>query len=145
MRKFQIGDIVRVREYNDIPEEYQTTGVAKMCSEVGTVADVFYSESQGAYLYLIQFENFKNSTKLWREELLEKNIDDVKYAYEIECLDNIVLARLYELRGDSKTEIARGHGHIIHEGVLGVSQAASYAIRRIFYEFNKTEYEYEKD
>lgn len=54
------------------------------------------------------------------------------YTYELELLENVFVARLYEVKGDVKTEVARGHGHIIHEGVLGVDQAASYALKRIY-------------
>lgn len=136
---FKIGDRVRVKEYYDIPEEYQSRGLARFCGEVGTISDKFYSEGQKCYVYSIQFDNFVSSKKLWKAEMLELCEEDISYAYEFDYLDNVVVAKLYELRDDSKTEIARGHGHIIHEGVLGIAQAASYALRKIFYQIEAKE------
>ena len=53
------------------------------------------------------------------------------YTYDFEFLDNLVIARLYEVVEDKKWEIARGHGHIIHEGLVGIAQASSYALKKI--------------
>lgn len=47
---------------------------------------------------------------------------------------NLTLVIEYEsgrIEGDEKTEIGRGHGHIIHSGAFGVAQAAAYALKRI--------------
>lgn len=133
MSEFNIGNRVRVRDYNDIPEEHRTQGVSKMCGEIGTIEDVFYSKSKKCNLYVIQFDNYNKSTKLWGAELLEDADDSVSYEYEFDYLENVVVAKLYEVTEDSKTEIARGHGHIIHEGVIGIAQAAAYAMKKIQY------------
>ena len=37
-----------------------------------------------------------------------------------------------EVTEDSKSSLAKGHGHMIHEGELGVAQAASYACKRLY-------------
>lgn len=124
MSKFKIGDRVRVVTSND---------------KVGTVRDVFSSETKKTNIYLVQFDDRES---MWKEESLEEFVEPVSFTYEIECLENIVLVRLYEVRGESKTEIARGHGHIIHEGALGVAQAASYALKRIFFDISNREDEY---
>lgn len=137
--EIKIGDRVRVKEYYDIPEELQSRGFARFCGEVGTISDKFYSEAQQCYVYSIQFDNFASSKKLWKAEMLESCDEDVSYTYEFDYLENVVVAKLYELRETSKTEIARGHGHIIHEGVLGIAQAASYALRKIFYKIEAEE------
>lgn len=134
MSEFAIGDRVRVRDYNDIPKEHQSKGFARMCGEVGTVEDVFYSEAKQCDLYVIQFDNFTNSTKLWIEDLLEAVVESVTYNYEFEFLENLVVARLYEYHeGGNKIEIEKGHGHIFHDGVEGITQAASYALKRIYH------------
>jgi hypothetical protein len=133
MSEFTIGERVRIRDYNDIPEEHRTQGVSKMCGEIGTIEDVFYSEGKKCNLYVIQFDNFTKSLKMWRAELLEKVDESVSYEYEFEYLDNVVVARLYEVTEDSKTEIGLGHGHIFHEGAVGIAQAASYALKRLYY------------
>ena len=133
MSEFRIGDRVRVRDYNDIPTELQSKGIARMCGEIGTIEDVFYSEGKKCNLYVIQFDNYTTSTKMWRAELLEEVNEDVSYGYEFDFCDNVVIAILYEYKEDSKTEIMRGHGHIIHEGAIGIAQAASYALKKIYY------------
>jgi hypothetical protein len=139
MNEFRIGDRVRIRNYNDIPTEFQSRGFSRFCGESGTIEDIFYSEAKKCNLYVIQFDNYVRSTKTWRAEQLEQVNDDVSYNYEFEYLDNLVVAILYEYREDSKTEIARGHGHIIHEGVIGIAQAASYALKRIYYKLTGEE------
>ena len=139
MSEFGISSRVRVRDYQDIPESLQSKGVARMCGEIGTIADVFYSEANKCNLYVIQFDNFVNSTKLWRSELLEEVNEDVSYGYEFDICDNVVIAILYEYKEDSKTEIMRGHGHIIHEGAIGIAQASSYALKKIYYKLSEME------
>lgn len=145
VNEFKIGDRVRVKEYYDIPEEHQSRGFARFCGEVGTIEDKFYSEGQKCHVYSIQFDNFATSKKLWKAEMLEVVDEAVSYEYEFDYLDNVVVARLYEVREDSKTEIARGHGHIIHEGVVGIAQAASYALRKIFYQVEAKEGDGDED
>lgn len=133
MSVFTIGERVRVKDYQGIPEEFQSKGFARMCGEIGTIEDVFYSEAKKCNLYVIQFDNYNTSTKMWRAELLEQVDESVSYEYEFEYLDNVVVARLYEVTEDSKTEIGMGHGHIFHEGAVGIAQAASYALKRLYY------------
>lgn len=130
--EFRIGDRVRIRAFDDLPEEYRKNGIARMSNQAGTVEDRMYSEGTGKYMYRIKFDNFEKSLKLWAEDYLEPLREDVGYCYEFEHLSNVVVARLYEIKDDIKTEIAIGHGHIIHEGAVGVAQAASYALKRIY-------------
>lgn len=133
MSEFTIGERVRVKDYDAIPEEYQSRGLARMCGEVGTIEDVFYSSAQECDLYVIKFDNFEKSQRLYQEELLEQINESVSYEYKFEYLDNVVVARLYEVTEDSKTEIGMGHGHIFHEGAVGIAQAASYALKKLYY------------
>lgn len=113
----------------EIGQKVKTKG-----GDVGTVEDILVSNRRSTFVYVVKFDGHPEKDCLYREADLEEYVDPVSYDYEIECLENIVLVRLYELRGESKTEIARGHGHIIHEGALGVAQAASYALKRIFFD-----------
>lgn len=133
MSELSIGSRVRVKNYDDIPESFKTRGLGRMCGEIGTIEDILYSKADGCNLYAIQFDNFTTSTKLWRAEQLELVDESVTYTCEIEILDNLVVARLYEVTGDTKTEIEKGHGHIFHDGAVGVAQAASYAMKRLYH------------
>ena len=130
--EFRIGDRIRIKAYEDLSEELQNRGRARMTKQAGTIEDRMFSESTGKYLYKINFDNFEKSIKLWTEDYLEPLDENVTYTYEIEHLDNVIVARMYEVKDDIKTQIAIGHGHIMHEGVLGVAQAASFALKRIY-------------
>ena len=59
-----------------------------------------------------------------------------RYWHEITYLDNAVLVVLYEATEDGPKELARAHGHIIHEGADGIAQAASYAMRLIWFKIH---------
>lgn len=136
--ELKIGDRVKVREYEDIPENLRTKGAASLCGEVGTVADKLWSEGNDCYVYRIRFDGFNRiSSKMWTADFFELFIEHpVEYKYEFDVANNVVIAVLYEVVGDRKTELARGHGHIIHEGVVGIAQASSYALKRIFMDVN---------
>lgn len=136
--EFKIGDRVKVKEYADIPEAHRTKAMGRMCGEVGIVTNKLYSEADDSYTYKIQFDNYpRPSTKMWTEEHLDLYEEPTtEYRYEFENLENMVVARLYEVTGDTKTEIARGHGHIIREGVIGIAQASSYALKKIYEKLN---------
>lgn len=59
--------------------------------------------------------------------------DSKKLYYDFEVAGNVVIARLIDDHGN---ELQRGHGHIIHEGIKGFTQAASYALKKIFEKYN---------
>ncbi len=137
-KEFNIGDRVKVKEYKDIPEESRNQGMAKCCGKVGTITDKLYSNCFEGYVYTIKFDDYDvPSKKLWSEECLEYYIKPTTtYHYEFDILDNVVVARFYEINGDEPTEIGRGHGHIIHEGAKGIAQASAYALKKIFEKMN---------
>jgi hypothetical protein len=66
------------------------------------------------------------------KQALERVDSAKEYRYEFSYLDNVVVAVLNEVGDGYIREVARGHGHIIHEGVEGIAQAASYALKRIY-------------
>lgn len=79
-----------------------------------------------------------SSVDFTEEALILNPVSRMKkaYHYEFEFLDDVVVAVLYEDWEIIKKEVARGHGHIIHEGVEGIAQAASYALKRIYYKIS---------
>lgn len=131
--EFKIGDRIQIKEYKDLPNKYQVNGFHKMAGKAGVILNALYSEADSEWLYLIDFDDFKRSAKLWASDMLTLQPKEVvTYCHEFDYLDNVVVARFYRIKGEEKTEIARGHGHIIHEGDLGIAQAASYALKRIY-------------
>lgn len=137
--KFNIGDRVRIRRYTDIPEEIRHKGFAKNIGKDGEIVDIVYSNAQDCYMYRIHFDGYAQRSHTDFPEGsfdLIPELSEATYAYEFEFLNNTVVARLYEIRGDEKTEIGLGHGHIFHHGAFGVAQAASYALKRIAADLN---------
>lgn len=133
--EFKIGDRVRVRRYEDLPEKIKNKGLGKHAGKDGEIANIMYSNAKDCYIYRIQFDGCDMHS---RTDFIEGTFDLIselekaEYTYEFEYLENLVVARLYETKGDSKKMIARGHGHIFHDGVLGIAQAASYALKKIY-------------
>lgn len=58
--------------------------------------------------------------------------EENKYEHEITVEGNVAVVRLYEYSANgTKREIAKGHGHIIHDGAVGYAQAIGFAFNRI--------------
>lgn len=132
--EFYIGDKVRVKPFEKISKEIRVKGLGRNAGRYGEIVDIMFSNARGGTVYKIHFDG---DSQVSRTEFVEGMFDLVsdleapKYEYEFEFLENLVVARLYEVTEDSKVEIAKGHGHIFHDGVYGVAQAASYALNRI--------------
>jgi hypothetical protein len=132
---FNIGDRVRVRAYEDLPEEMKTKGISRITGEYGEIIDMLHSSAKGCTIYKIQLDNYSVPSRV---EFIEGSFDlisdleQVTYTFEFDYAENLVAARMYELKNDSKKLIARGHGHIFHEGALGIAQAASYALKKLY-------------
>ena len=117
-----------------MPEAVRNKGIAKVAGLEGEIVDKLYSEAQGCSVYKIHLDGYDRPSKCDFMEgmfdLVEE--DNVQYTYEFEYLENLVVARLYEIvDGNIKKFIAKGHGHIFHDGAYGIAQAASYALKRI--------------
>lgn len=134
--EFNIGDKVKVRPYDEVSEAIRIRGLAKSAGRVGEIVDVVYSNAKGKSVYKILFDG---DAHVSRTDFEDGMIDPIgvpekpRYEYEFEYLDTVVVARLYEVTEESRLEVAKGHGHIIHDGVYGIAQAASYALKRIYY------------
>jgi hypothetical protein len=135
---YNIGDRVVIRAYEDTPVESRTKGMARLSGKKGTIVDKLYSECFDGFVYTIKFDEYEApSKKMWTAEMFYiLNEIPVNYEYEFDYLEDVVVAKLYEVNGDTKTEIERGHGHIIHEGALGIAQAASYALKKLYEKLN---------
>ena len=131
--EFNIGERVRIKAYDEMPEEGRNKRMGMLAGLEGKIVDKMYSEAKGCTVYKIHLDDFDRPSKCdFSEGLLEFIEGKAEYAYEFEYLENLVVARLYEIvDGDLKKEIAKGHGHIFHDDAYGVAQAASYALKRI--------------
>lgn len=144
---FKIGDRVRVKDYEDIPDNLKvknadgnpslwSCGKSRCCGQKGEIVDIMYSTAYEKYIYRIHFDEQEYRSRAdFTEEALELlKEDNVSYHFDIDYADdNVVIAIMYEDHEDgSSEEIARGHGHIIHEGAFGVAQATSYAMFKLY-------------
>jgi hypothetical protein len=132
--EFKIGDRVKVKKYDSLPEEIKNKGLGKSAGKEGEIVDIMYSNVKDCFIYRIRFDGCAMHSQT---DFLDGTFDIVPdkdkptYEYGFEFLDNLVVARLYEIIGETKTEICKGHGHIFHDGVLGVAQASAYALKKI--------------
>jgi hypothetical protein len=143
---FNIGDRVKVKDYDEIPNNLKvkstgndpslwSVGKAKCCGHKGEIVDIMYSTAYEKYIYRIHFdEQTERSRADFTEEALELLPENnTSYHFETDFAeDNVVIVIMYEDNEDSSKEIARGHGHIIHEGALGIAQATSYAMYKLY-------------
>lgn len=128
-----INDIVRIK-IDDLPAEAQTQKMKNLEGKEAEIIDRLYSETAQAYFYAIRLTGAKTIPSMFFPEAALELVEDepAEYLHEIEYLDNLVLVRFYEVKDGKQTEIARGHGHIIHTGAAGIAQATSYAMKRIW-------------
>lgn len=110
--KFSIGDLVII----------SASGIK------GTVEDILLSKGDGTVYYEVDGTFYS-----------AEDLEGIKseYRYDIIKADtNVVVAVLYEIVNGNEVEVARGHGHIMHSGVVGYAQAASYALKKLLCNIN---------
>ena len=111
----------------NIGEEVKVT----LTDESGIITDKMFYEAKRCFMYLIKAHG-TGRTIMKEESALECYVKAKEYKIETEIADNVVIGIIYEINGDLKTEVCRGHGHIIHEGAEGVAQACAYAYKQAF-------------
>lgn len=113
--KFKIGDMV------------ETNWIG-----IGKVTDVMYSSHKDQYTY--EVTNDQTAAELFGEDELQPVPEKKEYSMtiQIDIANNVLIASLFEKVGDDLVTLAKGHGHLIHEGELGIAQAASYACKRLY-------------
>ncbi len=113
--KFKLGDLV------------ETNWIG-----TGKVTDVLYSASKDRYTYEVTNEEDEVTESFAEDDL--KAASDIEYSMDIkiDIANNVLIATLYEHKGDQVKSICKGHGHLIHSGAVGIAQAASYACNRLW-------------
>ena len=106
--------------------------VAKDTGGTGVVMEAIYSARNEAWLYEV-VDDKTHDVGTFRESNL-KAAPEKKYSMKIsiDIAENVVIASLYEVCDPNMRPVAKGHGHIIHEGELGIAQAASYACMKLY-------------
>ena len=97
--------------------------------EHGTVVELLRGSMSSTEVYEVVLDS---GEAIWARngqvELLEEKEVTFTFDVTIPQEKDIVIVKMME---DGK-EIARGHGHVIHHGALGIAQAMSYACKRIW-------------
>ena len=123
MKEFNIGDRVYSRPYE----------------EEGVVEDKLFSSSRGDWVYIVSFGDNDSAPHFGGD--IEDVAAEKTYRWEVFQADNnVVTAVMYEVVDGMVSEIDRKHGHIIHRGEIGVAQAASYAMKKIYIGMNDGQY-----
>lgn len=135
--EYNIGERVRIRRHEDMPDSVKNKGYGKSVGLDGEIVDKLWSAARDSMIYLIQFDGYDRVSHTHFVEGTFDRLSDLMakktYTYEFDFLDNVTVARLYEVDADGiRTEIAKGHGHMIHDGTLGIAQSASYALKKIY-------------
>ena len=116
MSKFNIGDAV----------------IDSRTNESGVITDRMYSEARSQFVYVIKpSDGGRSFTR--EEDEVEPFYSDVEYKIETVVEDGVVICTIYEVCNGIKTEVCRGHEHIIHDGAVGIAQACAYATKRALY------------
>ena len=115
MKTFNIGDVVQINKFG----------------KCGKVIDKMYSEAYDRFFFEVEYDETSNLFQA--DDLMHDEDAQAKYHFTIEQKEGVVIAVLYD---DNDKEVARGHGHVLHNGVVGFTQAASYALKRIYTDMN---------
>lgn len=116
--KFKIGDRVKMIGHYGI---------------IGEVLNSIYSSRGDEWLYEVRIAGSMDDCTC-NENSLELVPEKKDYSMEIkiDIANNVLVATLYESVGGVLKPLAKGHGHLIHEGEVGIAQAASYACNRLW-------------
>lgn len=112
--KINVGDLVRFHRNGKV--------------EHGTCIDVLLGTSMSTQFYNIVLKNGESCVIGAKDVVLDNSEDEYTFPIDIVPEKNVVIVRM-NVNG---VEIARGHGHVIHGGDLGIAQATSYAFRKIY-------------
>lgn len=141
---FSLGETVKIKEYAEIPQEQKrkigngdpsivTPKKSQLCGKIVEIFDRIYSDKYDCFIYRVKEPDAaKPSTSEFTEDLLEPVDMSVQYSCEVDDGGNVIIATIYEERNGERKQIAKGHGHVIHEGALGFTQALSYALKRAY-------------
>lgn len=115
--------------------------MAHATGKKATVVDRMYSEAKNLQIFRVRIDgSSQTETTSYRESDLtpinEAEPDFTKYKVEIDVAENIVVATMYKVENGKKESIKCGHGHVLHDGIIGIAQATSYATKKLFESIN---------
>ena len=94
---------------------------------IGYLTGIF-SRSNGISAYGVELEDSGENLLFFENELELVAKKNYSMTIQIDIASNVVIATLFE----DESPLAKGRGHLIHDGELGIAQAASYACKRLY-------------
>lgn len=130
---YQIGDYVQVKDTDKLAEcenRLYNSRTSRRSGMQGTIVDRLYSEANDRYVYYIMFdgETTASRCKFIDEEIELATISNVEF--RISRNGNRMEAFLCKEDG---TVIECAYGNIRFDNVMGITQAASHAMRTIYH------------
>ena len=110
--------------------------LVKDTAERGTITDKMFSEGRNIFVYIVKPEDGGRSIMRDEDELEEVVEETVEYDIQTEVSEGVVIFSIIEIKGNKRTLVTRGHGHMLRNDLLGVAQAASFAAKRAFTAIN---------
>ena len=143
---FNIGDQIRVKRYDEIPETRKAKtvcgdphlwnqGKARQGGKFGTIVDKLYSHAYGCNVYRIMIDGYDRASRnVFTDECIEEIRENpLDFRYEITRADDKIRATLYRRDTDgTEAKVASGFGYVFNENMQGIAQAASYALKMIY-------------
>lgn len=130
--KFNIGDKVMIID----------------TEECGTITDKLYSEGKGIFVYVIKPDDGGRSVMRDEDEIQEAIIEEpaeYEVVTDVNMNEGMVIVSIIEIKDESRSLVARGHGHLLRHDAIGITQATSYAARRALLSINNNSVEVEKE
>lgn len=111
------------------------------------ITDRMYSEKSDKYFYSIRYKGRnEEQDDLYDDSELQPYVEEkVEYDLKMDISEGVVIFSVIEIKGDKRTLVARGHGHMLRNDLLGVLQASSWAASKAFTEHNGGETYIEKE
>lgn len=135
--EYQVNEKVVTNPFEKMPLEVRTRAFGKVCGKNATIIDKLYSEGKNKYVYRLHIDGMIMPSIIDFTEDMFGPIDieqPKEYTGDITIADNkVVIVRIYE----NGKMLRTGHGHIFHEGAVGVAQAISYAAKKIYQSFDE--------
>ena len=102
------------------------------------ITDRMYSEKSDKYFYSIRYKGRnEEQDDLYDDDEIQPYVEEkVEYDLQMNISEGVVILSVVEIKGDKRSLVARGHGHMLRNDLLGVLQASSWAARKAFTEHN---------
>ena len=131
--EFQIGQRIKVKEAQTLLEAESrlfNSRTSRRSGMTGEIVDRLYSEANECYVYSVLFdgESVPSRCKFTEGEIEYEECLVKEIKFEVFRKGN----SMYVTRFEDGEAIDCAYGHIMHDNTIGITQAASHAIRTMY-------------